>query len=472
MSLAAKAILLWSVDILGSKWPIFTLSSRMRTCNLNFSTSSSTQVTRCFDEDCDDFLPWLEKRAGTEISSVLSIAKSAYGRSLYASKSIEVGDFMLRIPLNVQLSPCNLLPEINDMLSDNVGDVTKLAIVVLFEQRMGLNSDWAPYISRLPHPEEMHNTIFWSQKELAMIRPSTLYHQTMWKNMHIHNEFLSAKPALDCYTGTSGQFDFDDFRHAYALVESRAWRSTKGVYLIPFADFLNHDGLSETIVLYDDHTGQSEVIADQKYAPGEQVFIRYGKFSNATLLLDFGFALPHNNHDEVTIHVKIPHHGSPLSVRKMELLKRFTPNINKDVHNFHSSWDSFTIREVKSAKGKGKGIPQSLRAFARVICCTSSQELDELENEASKGDGRIARLPLRNSSKEIEAHKFLLSQITLLITEYISSLKSIETTTLLCMTDKYTLRKKMARDLLIGEVRILKSASDWLKNYCVQLLDL
>lgn len=30
-----------------------------------------------------------------------------------------------------------------------------------------------------------------------------------------------------------------------------------------------------------------------------QVMIRYGKFSNATLLLDFGFTLQHNLYDQV-----------------------------------------------------------------------------------------------------------------------------------------------------------------------------
>ncbi|KAH7844190.1 hypothetical protein Vadar_025287 [Vaccinium darrowii] len=65
---------------------------------------------------------------------------------------------------------------------------------------------------------------------------------------------------------------FDVFQHAYALVESRAWRNTRRVSLIPFADFLNHDGDAEADVIYVDDEGKerSEVIADRNYAPGEQ----------------------------------------------------------------------------------------------------------------------------------------------------------------------------------------------------------
>jgi hypothetical protein len=35
------------------------------------------------DEYCDDFLPWLEQKAGAKISSVLSIGKSAHGRFFF-----------------------------------------------------------------------------------------------------------------------------------------------------------------------------------------------------------------------------------------------------------------------------------------------------------------------------------------------------------------------------------------------------
>lgn len=44
------------------------------------------QVLHSIDDEYDgDFLPWLERKAGVEISSVLSIGKSVYGRLLYTS---------------------------------------------------------------------------------------------------------------------------------------------------------------------------------------------------------------------------------------------------------------------------------------------------------------------------------------------------------------------------------------------------
>jgi len=76
-----------------------------------------------------------------------------------------------------------------------------------------------------------------------------------------------------------------------------------------------------------------------------QVLIRYGKFSNATLLLDYGFTLPYNIYDEVQIRFNIPQHD-PLRTKKLELLHGYrTPTI-EDASGVSSSQDSFTLKLV------------------------------------------------------------------------------------------------------------------------------
>ncbi|KAH9703336.1 set domain-containing protein 4 [Citrus sinensis] len=436
---------------------------------LTFSSSSESKVLHSIDDEYDgDFLPWLERKAGVEILSVLSIGKSVYGRSLFASEKLRTGDCILKVPYAAQLTPDNLHPKIKSLLDDEISNVAKLAIVILFEQKMGKDSEWAPYISRLPQLEEMHNTIFWSKDELDLICPSSLFEETVTKKDQIESEFLVTKPALECFPEVFDHIKLKDFMHAYALVESRAWRSTKGESLIPFADFLNHDGLSEAVVLHDEDKQLSEVIADRDYAPKEEVWITYGKFSNSTLLLDFGFSLPYNSHDEVQIQIKVPDHDPLLEV-KLEVLQSHCLPRARDVNGFKSSNDSFTIKEVRSARGRGKGLPQSLRAFARVLCCTSPQELCDLATEAAQNDGRLARRPFRNSCQEILAHQILLSHIIQLTKEYSASIELLEPVTSPSICKRLAFRKQMARDLLIGELRILKSASAWLENYCATL---
>ncbi|XP_034202763.1 uncharacterized protein LOC117617487 isoform X5 [Prunus dulcis] len=342
---------------------------------------------------------------------------------------------------------------------------------------MGHDSEWAPYISRLPRLEEMHNTIFWSEGELEMIRQSSVYQETINQRSQIQQDFLAIRTALKNFPETFESITYEDFMHAYALVTSRAWGSTKGYSLIPFADFSNHDGTSESIVLSDEDKLFSEVLADRNYTPGEQVLIRYGKFSNATLLLDFGFTLPYNIHGQgclwlyfqIQIQGSIPHHDN-LREMKLDLLKRHHRPVSKDDNGFSSSMDSFTIKEIRSGSGKGKGIPQSLRAFARVLCCTSPQELSDLVEEAAQHDGRLARRPLTNISREIKAHQMLISTLTQLAEDYDASVKSLGPISSPATRERLSHRRQMARDLLSGELRILESASAWLKNYCATLM--
>lgn len=236
------------------------------------------------------------------------------------------------------------------------------------------------------------------------------------------------------------------------------------VLQIPFADFANHSDLSDTTVLCSEEKQLSEVIADYSYAPGDQMLIRYGKFSNARLLLDFGFTLPCNVYDQVEVELTIPHEDK-LRQLKLELLSKHQIPILKDVNGFSSSENSFALKEVRSADAQGRGIPQSIRAFARVLCSNSPQEINDLAMEDAENDGRVARRPLKDKSREILAHQFLLSKITGLIDEYNVSIKSLELPTL-CMVGKLDMRRQMAQYLLTGELRVLKSAALWLENYC------
>ncbi|KAF6166488.1 hypothetical protein GIB67_038225 [Kingdonia uniflora] len=128
-----------------------------------------------------------------------------------------------------------------------------------------------------------------------------------------------------------------------------------------------------------------------------------------------------------------------------------------------------SIREVRSSRGKGKGIPQTLRAFARILSTTSPGELQEMEMEAEQNDGRLARRPLKNVSREIEAHHMLHTEVMHLIQEYDASVKTLRRVNHPSNDEKYAHRNQLAHDLLTGELRVLKSVSSWLTNYCATL---
>ncbi|KAH0912127.1 hypothetical protein HID58_035448 [Brassica napus] len=415
-------------------------SSLAKRFSFNAQSLTESQAQAALDKDCIDFLPWLEQIAGAKLTNSLSIGKSPYGsRALFASKVIHAGDCILKIPFNAQITPDELPTDIRVSLTDKVGNIGKLAALVMIEINAGQNSRWFPYISRLPQLSDMHSTIFWDENEFSMIRCSAVYKETVKQKARIEKEFSLVSQAFKKHLPKAIERPaLENFMYAYTLVGSRAWETSRGISLIPFADFMNHDGLSASIVLTDEDNQLSEVTADRDYSPG----------------------------DEVQIQMDIAN-DDPLRNMKLGLLQTHYTRSVKDINIFHSSYDTFTIKEVKSATGKG--IPQSLRAFARLLSCTSPQELNDLSKEAELNDGRLARLPFKDRSRELEAHKIILAHINSLIVDHNVCIKELGASNFRFESQRLTVRRQMARELIFGELRVLRSAAEWLIHYCTNL---
>ncbi|KAL8521758.1 hypothetical protein ACS0TY_012053 [Phlomoides rotata] len=391
------------------------------------------------DEDYSDFLPWLERKAGAKISSTLCIGKSVHGRGMYASENINKGDCLLKIPFSVELAPDNLPPEISSLLGNNLDPVTKVALLILHEKKLGQDSEWAPYISRLPLPNDMHSSVFWSDEELEMIQPSCVYEETLRYKKLIEREFLAVKSVVDQFPSRFQDPTLEEFTYAYQLVKSRAWKCERGgVSMIPFADFINHCNTSESDFFSNERRQYSEIVADRDFAAGEEVVMSYGKYANATLLLGFGFTIPHNTNDFDLVNL------SNIAQDHNQLCS------SDQMLGFSPSWNAVKIHEVRSMED----IPQSLRAFARILACGSQLDI------------RAGRDPLENKETEIAAHQFLFDEISKLIDnrdEHVSKLVVLDS------CEKSVIRRQLAVDLLQGELRVLKSACSCLEDYCLML---
>ncbi|PWA94972.1 SET domain-containing protein [Artemisia annua] len=476
------------------------------------SLSQTHEVPHSVDEECSHLLPWLRQKAGAEISSHLTIGKSVYGRSLFASKPIQAGDCILKIPHSLDLTADNLHPSVSSLLGEGVDDDVKLALVVLLHQKLGQASELAPYISCLPRVEEMHNTMLWSNDELEMIKTSLLYEITLQIKDIIEEEFLNIKHVLDRFPEYFEDVTLHKFKHAYNL------------------DFFNHDIDSETRVLNDDFEPVSKVIAGKNYAPGDEVFIRYKDVTNDKLLLQYGFMNPSSEYHTVLVEFTVPQHDH-LHAMKLDLLDRhlIPDEMGLNVINW------FIVRNVERSCVEGRGISIELRAFARVAMESgslfpqkmpqwmgiplgettlplpfpiiwSSCELQQLAMEATEDDGHLARVPLKNKAREMEAHQFLRLRFDDMIENHSAALEANSVAfkyydyRFLCpskiiyyntsssctrvhenlqqsltraasptLSGKCARRMQLARDLLTNDLQILRSASVWLKNYCEAL---
>ncbi|KAG8079192.1 hypothetical protein GUJ93_ZPchr0007g5774 [Zizania palustris] len=117
------------------------------------------------------------------------------------------------------------------------------------------------------------------------------------------------------------------------------------------------------------------------------------------------------------------------------------------------------------------GIPQILRAFLRVFCAMSVEELEEMAIEAAESDGRLARCPLKNVEREIHAHRRLLLHLDGMIQAHSTAIEQLEVVDDPSSRSMHPFRKEMAKDLLDGELRVLQSARAWVANYCETVKD-
>ncbi|OAE19608.1 hypothetical protein AXG93_3756s1140 [Marchantia polymorpha subsp. ruderalis] len=380
-----------------------------------------------------EFLDWLKERGQRDAYLSTTVGISTHGRALFATRPIQAGERVLRVSRDLLITPDKLPKEVTKLLPQDVSEWARLALFLLAEQHKGQESTWSPYISCLPPLGAIHSTVFWKKEELELVRHSSLHRETVQRKAIIGAEFAAVQP-------------------------------------VPFVDFFNHESYCQALLSYDEEQGYAEVIADRDYAVGSQVVLSYGRLPNSILALDFGFTLPENPHDQVEVWMGVSRRDE-LRKLKLQLLHAHDMPTFLHADGSDSGGSGFNIRFVKSAIGRGKGIPHALRAFARVLCVDNAQELTEMAAEATKLDGRLARRPLKDKNREAQAMSLLLARLESMMQQRHSALltlRLVETCRGSNSGSKspVTVHVHMAGAVVSGEMRVLRSAIAWLRNHC------
>ncbi|EFJ04180.1 hypothetical protein SELMODRAFT_432653 [Selaginella moellendorffii] len=248
-------------------------------------------------------------------------------RGLFASRPVRAGERVLEISLDLMIAPTRLPDQLSTLQSSAWApyisclpepaelDNTVLDYRVFVSQKFQLQSSaWAPYISCLPEPAELDNTFLWEDTELSYLRASPLYGKTRERLEIITTEFGQVQNALDVWPQLFGKVSVEDFMHVYATVFSRplAIGEDSTLVMIPMLDFFNHNAASFAKLSFNGLLNYAVVTADRDCAENDQIWINCGDLSNAELALDYGFTVPENRYDEV------------MSVRRGVVLNHFS----------------------------------------------------------------------------------------------------------------------------------------------------
>jgi histone-lysine N-methyltransferase SETD3 len=239
---------------------------------------------------------------------------------------------------------------------NNLG-ITLVAIYMLTT----FNTDcfFKPYYDILP--TDINNfPIFWSKKELLQLQGSDILNKISDRIKSFKNDY---GVIVENCPGFKEQFPFKQFVYIRTLIGSRNFginiNGKKRVAMIPFADMLNHDASPSTNWYFSQSDDCFHMDMNRSVQANIEITDTYGKKCNSKYLLFYGFVLPNNDNNKVT--VKLKQNTDDLDDVKNNLYTSLTEELDKDL-------DSYAFRE--------------LLKFLRISAATP----DELSDKHSKND--------------------------------------------------------------------------------------
>ncbi|KAL1131464.1 hypothetical protein AAG570_011081 [Ranatra chinensis] len=308
------------------------------------------------------------------------------GRGLMAREPIKAGDTIVKIP-------SKLLITVSTVSSSGIGHLFDcgqifstqqvLAAYLVWEKHLGRGSFWDSYISLLP--SSFNSPLFCSEDQLIGF---PLFIRNKVNEMKTKLDFLfedllivlSSKVCYHCNRKYSDFYTKNDFMWAWFIVNSRAVYISpshnndhtiklcddNSLALAPYLDMLNHsdDAKVQAYLLEQDGTYCLRTLVG--YRKYEEVFIHYGSHSNLKLYLEYGFVLPENKNDVVSLDFS-------------ELLSAIS-----SVFRFNAECSSYKYKMLKSHDMlknlylNADGFSWNVKVVIYVLLCPSTVELKSL----------------------------------------------------------------------------------------------
>ncbi|XP_072158598.1 actin-histidine N-methyltransferase [Bemisia tabaci] len=364
-----------------------------------------------------NFDSWLENN-GAQFEGLKLAELSDYGCGLVATKDIESGEMILKIPRKLMMtvedaesSHLNKLIQENTILQ-HMPNIT-LALFLLYERFKPQKSFWEPYFNVLPH--SYPTVLYFNRSEMEGLRGSPAFEFAMKQYRHIARQYTYFKKVFEQSNDEASKvlrdiFTFEKYRWAVSTVMTRqnfvpsADEKRSVNAFIPMWDMCNHEN-GEPSTIYNAETKESQCVAWRKFSVGKQVFIFYGVRTNADFLVHNGFVAMDNKHDGIQLKLGISK-ADPLHDDKATILKEL---------------------EIPPAgeflvKTGNEPVDGQLLAFLRVFSMEKEHLSHWLENIERCSDLTHIDCAL-DTALEKKTWMFLLTRLTLLLKSYPTSLE-------------------------------------------------
>ncbi|KAK4159404.1 ribosomal lysine N-methyltransferase set10 [Cladorrhinum sp. PSN259] len=213
------------------------------------------------------------------------------------------------------------------------------------EYLKGDESFWWPYIATLPQPEHVNFwalPAFWPEEDIAFLDGTNAYVACQEIQQNVKQEYKQARKVLK-EAGFAGWQDYTQmlYKWAFCIFTSRSFRPSLMLsqnsrayisallpqgceiddfsILQPLFDLANHSMTAKYSWDITSDPQCCQLICEDGYQAGDQVYNNYGLKSNSELLLGYGFILPETeelHNDYVHVRKRQPQAGDASAVGK------------------------------------------------------------------------------------------------------------------------------------------------------------
>ena len=286
----------------------------------SFLLTASTQILEDYQQSLEKISKDLLKVCKVKVAPV-----STHRWGLVATQDINKGDTILGMPYDndrLILSPnlarktvfAGLLP---DNFDSWTGDAGLVALLVLNELARSTgkgikNPERSPevqdfmssWIRSLPTGADLDHPLLWSETDQEILQASSnskiyrvlddIEEDFQWLLDNVFEKDRERFPEhVEVDGSTRACYTIEGFRWAMATVQSRSYFLEQNIQLLPVFDMCNHlDDAEEVKTGFMGTFGTTkgaQLVANQKYKAGEEVFCSYGPKSAADYLLEHGF---------------------------------------------------------------------------------------------------------------------------------------------------------------------------------------
>lgn len=187
--------------------------------------------------------------------------------------------------------------------------------LLYFKFNPAIDSFWTLYIDSMPKTYD--SLIFWSPTAIQLLGAPEWAARIAKRLAKISSLHAHALATFRAYATETVEWldkvSEGEFRWAYASIMSRSvfvknssrdFALQKDIAALPpFLDYFNHSNDTECEAGYNAATNCYELRTKRDWKPGQQVFIKYGAHSNATLLMHYGFAIENSLNDSIRLDI-------------------------------------------------------------------------------------------------------------------------------------------------------------------------